>query len=113
MRLLLTICCAVVVPLAGCTASAPASFDTDAPDGRIEAIVAAARDNDRSTLANLIEQLDSDDPAVRMFSIRSIERMTGRTMGYRHSDPDHVRREAVDRWVAWAEGGRAEGGDGQ
>lgn len=113
MRFLLTICCAVAAPLAGCSASAPATFDTDAPDGRIEAIVAAARHNDRSTLRDLIDQLDSDDPAVRMLSIRSLQRMTGQTMGYRHSDPDHNRREAVDRWVAWAEGEHSEGGAGQ
>ncbi|TVS01799.1 MAG: hypothetical protein EA423_09675 [Phycisphaerales bacterium] len=102
---MLTICFALAAPLAGCTASAPATFDTDAPDGRIQAIVNAARADDRAAIRDLIDQLDSDDPAVRMLSIRTLERMTGETLGYRHSDPDHLRRAAVDRWVGWAEQG--------
>lgn len=105
MRFLLTICCAAAAQLAGCSASAPATFDTDAPDGRIEAIVGAARADDRAAIRDLIDQLDSDDPAVRMLSIRTLERMTGQTLGYRHSDPDHLRRAAVDRWIGWAEQG--------
>lgn len=89
-----------MVLLPACTRSVPRSFDRDEPDGRIQAIVDVARTEDRERIKDLVEQLDSDDAAVRMFSIRTLERLTGQTLGYRHSDPRWRRLEAIDRWVA-------------
>jgi len=34
-------------------------------------------------------------------TIRALERLTGQTRGYRHSDPAPVREEAIERWVLW------------
>lgn len=64
------------------------------------AITQAAREHDQSTIRDLIEQLDSDDPAVRLLAISTLERLTGETYGYRQYDPTWQRREAIARWVA-------------
>lgn len=87
----------------GCTRSAPRGFDAAAPEARIDAILEVAREEDRTKVRELVEALDSDDPAVRMVAIRTLERLTGETRGYEHSDPPWRRREAVARWEAWAE----------
>ncbi len=52
--------------------------------------------------------LDSQDPALRMFAIGALKRLTGETMGYHYGDPEPIRAAAVDRWVAWlGDGGAA------
>lgn len=63
------------------------------------AIEAAAREGDHSAIPRLIETLDADDPAVRMMAIATLERLTGRTYGYRYYDAPWDRREAIARWV--------------
>lgn len=93
---------AVWLWLPGCARSTPDGFDALAPEGRIDAIVRSARDGDRSRVPQLISQLDSDDPAVRMLAIRALERITGETKGYDHAASAQKRDEAVRRWVSWA-----------
>jgi HEAT repeat protein len=61
----------------------------------------AAHDRDQSAIPHLIESLDSDDSAVRLMAIGTLEELTGQTLGYRHEDPLWRRQQAVDRWVAW------------
>jgi HEAT repeat protein len=58
----------------------------------------AAREGDTAAIERIIEQLDSDDPAVRWLAIRSLEHLTGRTNGYDHAAPEDERRAAIDRW---------------
>ncbi len=90
--------------LSGCFPSLDPAFDSPAPSKRLDAIVDAAAQDDRSTIAPLIDKLDSDDPAERMFAIRALERISGgRTFGYRYADPEWLRRDSVNRWVEWAE----------
>ena len=62
----------------------------------------AAREGDLSAIPDLIGLLDSDDSLVRMVAIRSLERLTGQTLGYDHAVSEWRRDEAVERWVAWA-----------
>lgn len=69
------------------------------------AIEYAARHGDEQAAAQIVEQLDSDDPGVRWMAIHALERLTGRRFGY---DPgmSRVEREpAVQRWVEWVESG--------
>lgn len=87
----------------GCS-SPPGGFDSPDPAARTHAIAEAARTEDAAAIPELIALLDSDDAAVRLLSIRTLERLTGRTMGYEHYAPEAERREAVRRWVAWARG---------
>lgn len=86
--------------LGGGCAPAVSKGDFDAPDpaSRAYAIERAARSGDRSRIPQLVEQLRSDDPLVRMMAIETLERLTGETMGYRHFDSVAARSAAVDRW---------------
>ncbi|MCH9057864.1 MAG: hypothetical protein IIB55_04460 [Planctomycetes bacterium] len=87
--------------MSGC-ASPPKGFDSPVPANRMDAAVDAAAEGDRSAIPDLIGLLDSDDSLVRMVAIRSLERLTGQTLGYDHAAPEWRRDEAVERWVAWA-----------
>jgi hypothetical protein len=89
--------------LAAC-AQPPGGFDSPVPSERIRAASAAAERGDQSSIPDLIRLLESDDPLVRMTSIRALERLTGQTLGYEHSAPEPQRQEAIARWAAWHEG---------
>ena len=52
----------------------------------------------------MVRDLGSDDPAVRLFAIGGLERMTGETLGYRYYDDEHARDLAIKRWQAWLSG---------
>ena len=97
--------CLVVALGFGCTARQEPSLAANEPEGQVLGILEATRDADASAIPQLVALLDSDDPLVRMLSIRSLERLTGRTMGYRHDLPPTERSEAVGRWVRWVEAG--------
>ncbi len=90
----------------GCLPSEKPGFDEPNPLRRMDAIVLASdKDADPETLARLVEQLDSQDPAARMLAIRALEKRTGQTLGYIHTDPEWKRQEAVDRWMNYLETG--------
>jgi hypothetical protein len=74
-------------------------FDSANPAAKMYAIEQAARANDRSAIGHIVEQLTSDDPAVRSLAIATLHRMTGETYGYRDYDPPAERQAAVDQWV--------------
>jgi HEAT repeat protein len=76
-------------------------FHEDNPAARLRAIRQAAARDDPSAIPDLIDLLESDDPAERLLSIRALERITGQTLGYDHAAPLEDRREAVRRWSAW------------
>ncbi|HWB19577.1 MAG TPA: hypothetical protein VG711_04695 [Phycisphaerales bacterium] len=76
-----------------------ARFDSANPSAKIYAIQRAEKDHDLSKLCNIIDQLDSDDPAVRLVAIGALRKLTGQTHGYEYSDSRPVRRAAIDDWV--------------
>jgi len=78
-------------------------FDSPNPAARLYAIEQAARAGDGSALAQLVEQLDSDDVAVRFLAISALGRLTGRTFDYRHYDAPIQREAAIRRWVEYLE----------
>jgi hypothetical protein len=101
--------CAVVVPLAGAGAGCGAPRDTPSLASRdahrkIPAIKEAVDDKDRDAIPYLVAGLENDDPAVRMYSIEGLERLTGETKGYRFYADDDARRAAVSRWKRWLAG---------
>lgn len=102
MRLAMTVLgLSTAIGLACCGPSATqGGFDSANPAARMYAIEQAAREGDQSAIRDLIEQLDSDDPAVRLLAISALERLTGETYGYRQYDSPAQRREAIARWVA-------------
>ena len=62
--------------------------------------MAAARSNDTGKVRQLVEQLNSDDAAVRFTAIMTLKQLTGETYGYRIGDSSAVRAAAIERWVA-------------
>lgn len=82
----------------GCLPTEGASFEATAPNKRLDAIVLASSADDAASMGGLVGQLESSDPAARMLAIQALEKRTGMTLGYRHSDPEWKRRAAVDRW---------------
>ena len=50
----------------------------------------------------LIDDLSSDDPAVRLFAAEGLRRITGESFGYEpYLDPE-PRAAAVERWKQWS-----------
>lgn len=81
-------------------------FDAAGPSKRLDAIVRASEPgSDPRSLARLVEQLDSQDPAARMLAIRALERRTGTTLGYEHAAPVWERQEAIERWMKYLDSG--------
>ena len=100
--------CAIAVALAQTSCGPPAidgGFDSANPAAKMYAIEYAARDGDQAAVFCIIEQLNSDDPAVRLLAIGALQRMTGQTYGYHHYDPTWKRQEAIDQWVKAAKSG--------
>lgn len=89
----------VAAALAGCAGEV--SFESSDPAARLRAIHRAASENDRASIPELIKMLESDDPAIRLLSIRTLESMTGQTMGYDAVAPSYERTPAVNRWTEW------------
>jgi hypothetical protein len=52
----------------------------------------------------MVKDLHSTDPAVRMFAILGLRRLTGETFGYRYFDGEDERRGAAGRWEQWLAG---------
>ena len=92
----------------GCAAPAPRRAVTN-PDlsGKIPAIKASVQAKDMSAVRQLVKDLDSDDPAVRFFTIQGLQRLTGETFEYRYFDDERERRPALERWQAWLRGWEA------
>jgi hypothetical protein len=90
--------CAVAVSCVGRDAPSIKSND---PDALVPAIKAGVRKDDTHILPYLVKDLDSDDPAIRMYSIDGLRRMTGQDFGYVYFAEPEDRRAAVARWQEW------------
>lgn len=87
--------------ICGCSASSAQlrrQMESINPSDRIDAVVEAARRHDKSLTPALVDRLDDEDPAVRMYAILALERLTGERMGYSYAAPTGRRREAVETW---------------
>ena len=89
--------------LFGCTGYGPGPKSIAHPDPavKIPAIVQAAENTDHSSADELVKELESGDPAVRLFAIEALERLTGETFDYRYYDDPEQRKPAVLRWQQW------------
>lgn len=88
--------------LGACTAVPKPDFASPEPGARNAAIVDAAAKGDASARVQLVQMLDSDDPATRLLAISTLQRLTSQTFGYDYAQPEVKRRPAVERWAAWA-----------
>ena len=117
--------CLGVVGCAGARQGAVRQLESPDPSERILAIIELAeRSDDRisgggpagrgSVVPLLVDRLEDEDEGVRFFAIVALEKLTGTRMGYRYSDPDHLRRDAVQRWrTLMAVQARGAGGAGK
>ena len=102
MRAEPVIACVVVLIVSACAPPVSSGgFDAPDPASRIYAIEHALRTKDVSKAPQIVEQLDSDDPAVRFVAIGALEELTGETYGYHYDDPPFLREPAIERWVAY------------
>jgi hypothetical protein len=87
---------------AGCTApKEEASVAHPDPSVKIRGMKKAARERDMAAVRQLVKDLDSDDPAVRFYAIRSLGDLTGEDFGYRYYHDEVQRRESLGRWQEW------------
>ena len=91
-------CIGVGLCCTACSGSAPIVHDVHAA-GRVPALGEAVRTEDEAALRRAVEQLDADDPLIRMMAITSLQRRTGRDLGYDFADGPSGRRDGVQRWV--------------
>jgi hypothetical protein len=93
---------AVLAPTTGCARGrvTPAIRSAD-PSEKIPGIVRAVRKRDLPKARHMVKDLSSDDPAVRMFAIGGLRRLTGETFGYNYYDHEEVREPAEKKWQEW------------
>jgi hypothetical protein len=86
----------------GCTSQ----VDVKDPDPalKIPAMKRAADKRDMGQLAELVNDLGSEDAAIRFYAINSLERLTGVRNGYEYYADDASRAKAIARWREWLAG---------
>ena len=96
-----TIVSAAALLLGACAPSATeAKFDSPHSSSRLYAIENAMQRGDTTAVPQIVEQLDSDDPVVRMMAIEALKVLNdGETYDYRFDDPHLQRQAAIRRWV--------------
>lgn len=100
--------CATIA-LGACSGGVPPSWEDPTPQARVGAIERSVRDGRGSADApRLVENLASDDAAVRLAAITALERATGSSLGYRFDDSPPGRASSVARWRAWLAAYRAD-----
>ena len=97
---------AVGIALFGGCGHGPGSVHDRDPADKIPAIARAAANGDRSAIPQLIEDLASDDAAVRFYAIDGLKSLTGQDFGYRYYDDDEQRQPAIARWQKWLQEGQ-------
>ena len=68
------------------------------PGERAAAIKHAAEIQDGSVIHILIDRLEDQDEAVRLFAILALEKLTGQRHGYNYHASEVERFRAVQRW---------------
>lgn len=97
----------------GCSAPRPErDVRNPNPAGKIPAYKEAVRERNLDATRQMVKDLDSDDPAVRMFAIVGLRRLTGETFGYRYFEDQHQRLPAIRRWERWLGGEDADNQQG-
>jgi len=92
----------LTLAIGGCSAPRPAIEVTNSdPSGKIPAMKKAVREHDVTVVRQLVKDLDSDDPAVRLFAIQALEKLTGQRYGYDYYADEVQRKPALHRWQEW------------
>ncbi len=91
-----------------CSSSHEVRRGMNSPDalGRALAIREAAESNDRHSVPLLVDRLEDEDEAVRLFAIKALVKMTGSRLGYDYAKPADQRAGAVAQWREYVLAGR-------
>lgn len=73
-------------------------LQSEDPLRRIDGAIAAARAQDRSALPLLVDRLQDDDVAVRMYAIMALEKIEGTSLGYKFWAGEVDRARMSHRW---------------
>lgn len=93
----------VCLSMLGCRPRAPRQpLEDRDPIFLIPAIKQAAREERATEVPRLIQLLESEDAAIRLYAIGALRDLTDRKLGYEFYEPREKRREAVERWRQWA-----------
>jgi hypothetical protein len=93
---------AAATGLAGCTEpTGPKTVANQDLSVKIPAIKQAVASGDEKAAGQLVGDLESDDPAVRMYAIEGLQRLTGEDFGYRYYADLEERQPAVLKWRQW------------
>jgi hypothetical protein len=79
----------------------PLSVANPDPTVKIPAIKQAVRHEDLSAAPQLVHDLNSDDAAVRLFSIYGLRRLSGQDFGYRFYYDKQERQPFLQKWRQW------------
>lgn len=101
--------------VASCTSPAFIRDDiqSENPADRVLAIRAAGEARDAKSVPLLVDRLEDEDRAVRLYAILALEKITGQRFGYDYAKPDADQREAIERWRAHVRGGGVGVADGE
>lgn len=92
----------IALGVTGCIGADPPSIKSHDPTRLVPAIKEAVESGDMSAVPYLIADLDSDDPAVRFYSIDGLQRLTKQgDMGYVYYQDETDRLPAIQRWKDW------------
>lgn len=98
--------CAAAWGVVGCKAQADRltlyqRLEHEDPSVRVAAIVEAGQNKDRKAVPFLVDRLGDSDSCVRFYAILALEKITGKTMGYRYYEVPQQRAAAEERWRQW------------
>lgn len=100
-RRLYALCAAILLCTSCSEPRGPLSVKSEDPTLKIPAIKQDVRHHSTADAAQLVKDLNNEDPAVRFYSIQGLHRLTGDDFGYQYfADEDH-RRPSIQRWKDW------------
>lgn len=98
-----SVCMMIAISLcAGCQdPRGPVSVKSDDPDLQIVAMQRDVSQNNRHDIPTMVEDLQSDDPAIRFYAIQGLRRLTHDDFGYHYYASDEDRAPALLLWQKW------------
>jgi len=91
----------LLVLAGGCARPTGRGLADDDASFKIPAIKSAVAAKDDKAIPQLVEDLESDDSAVRFYAIEGLRRLTGETFDYLFYDDEADRRGPVEKWKEW------------
>jgi hypothetical protein len=99
---------ALAIGVSACSSGyGPRTVSNPDPSAKIPAIEESVATKDYSSIAEMVKDLDSDDPAVRFYAIGGLKRLTGQTLDYHYYEDEDQRAPAIVRWKIWLQGWQA------